>query len=159
MIKNKKAILIALLFPIISLAGIAAYKKYILFLGHDFILPISGYDPRDLLSGYYLSYQINYGVDGICASNGITLKQEGYLCFEPRMFSYSAPKGCAKLIRGACLQGRFIAGIEKYYVSADMAKKLEQSLISKEASIVLSLASNGEAQVKDLLVNGKSWKE
>lgn len=156
MIQTKKALIIALLFPILALAALTAYKKYVLSFGDEIVLPISGYDPRDLLSGHYLIYQIDYGVGGICASN--SGQQTGYVCLEPKMFSYSSPEGCSKLIRGVCNYGRFEAGIEKYYVPEDKARKLEEQVRSKTASIVLSLTSGGQAQVKDLLVNGQSWK-
>jgi uncharacterized membrane-anchored protein len=62
------------------------------------------------------------------------------------------------LIRGVCKFSRFEAGIEKYYVSEDKAKHLEDQIRSKSASIVLSITRDGQAQVKDLLVNGQSWK-
>lgn len=156
MIQTKRALVIALIFPIVALVALTAYKKYVLSFGIEIILPISGYDPRDLLSGHYLIYQIDYGVDGICAGN--SGQQTGYICLEPKMFSYSTPAGCSKLIRGTCNYGRFEAGIEKYYLPQGKAKDLEDQIRSKTASIVLSITQSGQAQVKDLLVNGESWK-
>lgn len=156
MMQTKRALIIALMFPILALVSLTAYKKYVLSVGQEIILPISGYDPRDLLSGHYLIYRIDYGVEGICASN--SAPQTGFVCLEPKTFSYSAPQSCSKLIRGVCNNGRFEAGIEKYYVPEDQAKRLEEQIRSKPASIVLSVTQSGEAQVKDLLVNGQSWK-
>jgi uncharacterized membrane-anchored protein len=156
MIQTKKALIIALLFPILALGALTAYKKYVLSFGVEIILPISGYDPRDLLSGHYLIYQIDYGVSGICSSS--SGQQAGFICLEPKIFSYSAPERCSKLIHGVCRQGRFEAGIEKYYVPEDKAKNLEHQIRAKSASIVLSITSSGQAQVKDLLVDGQSWK-
>lgn len=156
MIQTKKALIIALLFPILALMALTAYKKYVLSFGEEIILPISGYDPRDLLSGHYLIYQIDYGVHGVCTSN--SGQQAGYVCLAPKMFSYSPPDGCSKLIRGVCKLNRFEAGIEKYYVPEDKARYLEEQIRSKTASIVLSITRDGQAQVKDLLVNGQSWK-
>lgn len=157
MIQTKKALVIALLFPIVALAALTAYKKYILSFGNEVVLPISGYDPRDLLSGHYLIYRIEYGVDGICSDR--SGRRNGYVCLEPKMFSYVPPAGCTKLIRGVCNHGRFEAGIEKYYVPEDKARNLEKQIRSKSASIVLSVTSSGRVQVKDLLVDGQSWKK
>lgn len=89
MIQSKRALIIALIFPIFALAALTTYKKYVLSFGKEIVLPISGYDPRDLLSGHYLIYQIDYGVSGICSRN--SGQQTGYVCLEPKMFSYSAP--------------------------------------------------------------------
>ena len=157
MIQTKRALVIALIFPIVALAALTAYKKYVLSFGEEITLPISGYDPRDLLSGHYLIYQIDYGVDGICSGN--SGQRTGYVCLQPKMFSFSAPEGCSKLIRGTCNYGRFEAGIEKYFVPQDKAKDLEAQVRSKTASIVLSFTHSGQAQVKDLLVDGESWKD
>ena len=156
MIRTKRALVIALIFPILALVALTAYKRYVLSFGSEVILPISGYDPRDLLAGHYLIYRIDYGVAGICSGN--SGQRTGYVCLEPKMFSYSAPGGCSKLIRGVCKGGRFEAGIEKYYVPEYKAKHLEDEVRSETASIVLSITHGGQAQVKDLLVNGESWK-
>lgn len=158
MIKTKNALLISLLLPILALATLTAYKRHVLNAGSEIILPISGYDPRDLLSGHYLIYRIDYGVNDICSGNTIG-KQSGYVCLEPKMFSFDQPIACMKLIRGVCNYNRFEAGIEKYYVPEDKAKKLEERIMSKSASIVLSTTPYGDAQVKDLLINNKSWTE
>lgn len=157
MIQSKRALVIALAFPIVALAALAAYKRSVLSFGNEVILPISGYDPRDLLAGHYLIYQIDYGLDGICSEK--TTERVGYVCLEPKLFSYSLPEGCSKLIRGTCNYGRFEAGIEKYYVPQEKAKELEDQVRTNSASIVLSITEGGQAQVKDLLINGESWEK
>ena len=159
MIKTKKGLLIALIIPIISLAVLIGYKKYILSIGKEVILPITGYDPRDLLSGHYLIYTINYGVEDICRGMSYKLKKPGYVCLSTKTFSYNWPDNCELLITGICNRSRFEAGIERYYVPEEEAKKLEDLVRSKEASIVLSVPRNGKAQIKDLLINGTSWRD
>ena len=157
MIHSKKMLVIALAIPIMALATLTAYKKYVLSFGTEVVLPIIGYDPRDLLAGHYLIYRIDYGVENICAAN--LGQQTGYVCLEPKMFSFSEPDSCKKLIAGECINGRFEAGIEKYYVPQEKAKDLEAQVQSKTASIVLSLTRGGQAQVKDLLVDGQPWRK
>lgn len=155
MIHSKKALIAALLFPIIALAVLTGYKKSVLSYGTEVTLPISGYDPRDLLSGHYLIYQIDYGVSGICPDN--SPHDAGFICLETKTFSYVEPESCAQLIRGVCHYSRFEAGIEKYFVPEDKAKELEDRIRSKSASIVLSIPKSGHAQVKELLVEGQPW--
>lgn len=159
MIKSKKGILIALTIPIVSLLLLVGYKKYVLSIGKEVTLPISGYDPRDLLSGHYLIYRINYGVKGVCASTSSKSKKSGYVCLKPKSFSYYWPDHCEIMIKGICNRSRFEAGIERYYVPEDEARKLEDLLRSNKASIVLSVLKNGKTQIKDLLIDSTSWRE
>lgn len=155
MIKNKNAFIIALVFPIIALLSLTAYKKYIVSVGKKIIFPISGYDPRDLLSGHYLVYSIDYGVENICPPH--QGDSTGYVCLEPKMFSYSKPSNCLKFIRGICNANRFEAGVEKFYIPEDQANKLDKQIRTGAASIVLSVTPDGQAQVNDLLINGQPW--
>lgn len=158
MIKSKKALIAALLFPILALAALTDYKRSVLTFGTEVTLPITGYDPRDLLAGHYLIYQVDYGVNGICQGT-YAEKKIGFICLdEPKQFSFTRPEPCRNLIRGVCNFSRFEAGIERYYVPQERALELEQKVRSKSASIVLSLPSSGQAQVKDLLIDGKPWQ-
>ena len=156
MIQTKKAIIFALLFPILALAGLTLYKQSVFQSGTEVVLPISGYDPRDLLSGHYLIYQIEYGVDGICREP--MHEHTGFVCLDPKVFSPTPIDGCRMLIRGNCKHGRFEAGIEKFFVPESQARSLEEKIRSTKASIVMALTRGGDTQVKDLLIDGRSWK-
>ncbi len=157
MIKSNKGILIALIIPILVLAVWVGYKQFTFSIGKEITLPIMGYDPRDLLSGHYLTYRIDYGIGGICA--GSFRGQDGYVCLSPKRFSSWRPENCKLMIKGFCSRSQFIAGIERYYVPEKDAKRLEGLVQSGEASIVLSVSPIGEAQIKDLLINGKPWRD
>ena len=120
-------------------------------------LPITGYDPRDLLSGHYLRYSIDYGVQEICHEDASN--KAGYVCLNPKRFTYSLPGDyCSLFIKGSCDGSQFNAGIERYYVPEKDAKRLEKLIHSHKASVTLSVLRNGKAQVKDLLIDGQSWK-
>ncbi len=155
LIHTKKVLLTAIFFPILVLASLAAYKAYVLSLGVERIFPISGYDPRDLLSGHFLIYRIDYGIAESCAE--VIPELAGFLCLEPKAFHSSQPEACPTFIRGVCKNGRFEAGIEKFFIPEDQAKQLERQIQSQPASILIAIPANGRAQVKDLLINGKSW--
>lgn len=155
MINTKKMLILTLVIPIFALIGLTAYKKYILSFGREFELPISGYDPRDLLAGHYLQYQIDYGMGGLCAS-GVDNEQT-FVCLDPREFLYTKPSNCRALIEGTCTYGRFVAGIEKFFVPEEKAIELEQMIRDKPASIILSVTENGRVLVKELLIDGKPW--
>ncbi len=158
MIKSNKGLLISLIIPIVALALLVVYKKHVLSIGKEVILPITGYDPRDLLSGHYLIYTINYGVNSVCRGSSLKTKRPGYICLDYKTFSFSRPKNCKLYITGTCNRNRFEAGVERYYIPEKEAKNLEDLVNSNEASIVLSVPKNGKAQIKDLLIDGASWK-
>ncbi len=157
MIQSKRILIVAFVLPIVILFALTLYKRSVVSYGQQVTLPIEGYDPRDLLSGHYLIYRINYGIEGLCT--GSSDNQTVHLCLEPRHFSFNQVNGCAKQIRGRCNGGRFEAGIEKYFVPEAEAKILEAKVQSNAASIVLSIGPNGDAQVKDLLIEGRPWRE
>ena len=110
MIASKKGIVISLIFPIVVLAALVGYRVNIFSTGTEITLPISGYDPRDLLSGHYLIYTVDYGVGGICSgTSGINT---GYVCLSPqKRFSVLPPVNCDLMIKGFCRQYEFNAGI------------------------------------------------
>jgi uncharacterized membrane-anchored protein len=155
MIRSRVGLITALLFPIVILLLLTAYKRHILTSGHEVIFPISGYDPRNLLSGHYITYRVDYGVDNLCA--GIANIQQAYVCLAPKVFSLTLPKECQLYIRGTCHVEQFRAGIEKYYIPENKAQYLDKQIRNKMASIVISVMPNGNAQVKNLLINGKVW--
>lgn len=157
MIKSRKWILIALIFPIVSLLALTGYKKYVLSFGKEVTLPITGFDPRDLLSGHYIIYSVQYGVEGICKDR-YEEKIDAYVCLDNKTFSYSN-EGCSLFIAGSCNYGTFNAGIERFYIPESRAQELDQIVRGGSGSIVISISSNGAAQVKDLLISGKSWKD
>lgn len=75
------------------------------------------------------------------------------------MFSFRWPDDCDLVIQGTCNFNRFEAGIERFYVPEEEASKLEELVRKNEASILLSVPKNGQAQIKDLLISGVSWRK
>jgi uncharacterized membrane-anchored protein len=151
MIQNKKVLMIVLFFPILVLGSIAIQKKISMETGRQVTLPIFGYDPRDLLSGHYLRYTIDYGLPNPC--NEKNEGKEGFICLDTKTFSLLEPT-CQIFVRGACKNFRFTAGIEKYFVSEELARPIEKMVQSKMASIVLSVSSSGKSIIKDMLIDG-----
>jgi uncharacterized membrane-anchored protein len=158
MIQSRKGLLLALAFPVLVLSSLTLYRMVSLQTGREIVLPVSGYDPRDLLSGHYLTYRVDYGVEGICNSGEHSLNSV-FVCLEPKGISTTPPENCTVYIQGSCRSGFFEAGIERFYVPEDQATHLEELIRSKAASIRASVGRDGRAQVKDLLIDGKSWKD
>jgi uncharacterized membrane-anchored protein len=171
---NKKILLIALIFPIIVLFGVTVYKHVKVSTGQEIILPITGFDPRDILSGHYLTYRINYGaVTDVCAGT-YEKNSRAYAClvrdvgdkenYRSTIHTYSDSdeienSDCAAIIRGRCNKGRFTADLEKFFIPEANAAPLDRAVRNRQGKIVLSVSSGGNAVIKDLLIDGKSWKE
>lgn len=154
MIRSKPVIIGALFFPLVALVLMTAFRSAGLRSGNEITLPIQGYDPRDLLSGHYLRYRVDYGVTNICASEGA----ETYVCLDTRLASPYRPESCEIFIKGFCNHGVFEAGIERFYVPESDASRLEKDVQSKSASILVTVSSSGSAQIKSLLIDGIPWK-
>jgi uncharacterized membrane-anchored protein len=164
---NKKIIL-AIFLPVFAL-GLLTIKKVIHYnTGSEIVLDIEGYDPRDLLSGHYLIYRIKYNAENICKgkysdSSSSSSNQDAYMCLveDKHYFTFGyTPTRCElKYIKGKCKGTRFVAGVEKFYIPQEHASRLEKLVIEKKASVRLSINRSGKALVKDLLIDGKPWKE
>ncbi len=177
MIRNPRLAL-ALAFPIVCLTGLTAYKQVRVMAGTSIVIPIAGFDPRDLLSGHYLTYRLDMGEGSasIC-DPGWEAQGEGpdpaFVCvaaeggrmlFARRVQLHQPPTsgtlpGCAVVLRGRCERGRFTAGIERFYVSEERAAALDRAVRSGKGAVVVAIDRTGAAAVKDLLIDGKPWRE
>jgi uncharacterized membrane-anchored protein len=172
---NKRYLIIALAFPILILAALIFYKQAKVMIGNEIILPITGFDPRDILSGHYLIYRVDYGIENkdLC-SNYDNTNTDAYICLKKdnknpdaytsiiNQYSYTAEledPECFAVIKGKCKDGRFTAGIEKFFIPEGYANSLDRAVRNRQGKIVLSVTKGGSAAIKDLLIDGKSWKE
>jgi uncharacterized membrane-anchored protein len=158
---NKKRIwlAIALLIPIVALALNAYLKSMQRASGEEVVLPIEGFDPRDLLSGHYLTYRIDYGLEQGCSEHNVPAS----ICLRPLRGLYpqgSLPEDCTLFIKGRCDDNAaFMAGIERFYIPEESAQVLEQKVQDKRGAVVLSVDRQGNAAIRDLLLDGKPWKQ
>ncbi len=151
----------ALLFPIAVLAGNAYMNHQQRLSGEEVVFPISGFDPRDLLSGNYLVYQVDYGLND---SNGCPASDiAAALCVRPERRIYPAdelPDSCTLYLKGDCDGSAvFSAGLNRFYIPQENAKRLEKQVLEKRGQIAISLDSRGNAAIRDLLIDGKPWKQ
>lgn len=158
MMTAKKWVIAALAAPIIALAALTAWKHVRMSTGTELVLPIRGYDPRDLLSGHYLIYQVDYGIADVCRGRQRN-PPEKWLCLDSKSVSNYHPVGCEVVIKGRCDGSRFRAGIERFYIPENESRQLERLVQSRQASIRVSVSADGTARIKDLLIDGVTWKE
>lgn len=172
--KPRTFFIAAVILPIVALAALVAEHEFHLRHGKEFILKIEGYDPRDLLSGHYLTYQVNYEAEWQvnCSSlsapdsplGTVPAAPEMCVCFTnegTRQFlscDTEASVRCEAVLRGTCQYGRFTAGIERFYIPENQSLILDHLVRAKRGEIVVSVPPNGRAVIKDLLIDGKSWR-
>lgn len=172
--KPRAFFIAAVILPIVALAALVAEHEFRLRQGKEFILKIEGYDPRDLLSGHYLTYQVNYEAEGQvnCSSLSAPDSPLGTVPSDPEMCvcftkegtreflscDTEASVGCEAVLRGTCQGRRFTAGIERFYIPENKSLILDYLVGAKRGEIVVSVPLNGRAVIKDLLIDGKSWR-
>lgn len=160
--KNPQLRLVAaLLFPIVVLAANTWMYQQQRDAGETFKFPIEGFDPRDMLSGHYLFYKVDYGVPNShgCPTSDITAT----LCLRPEKRVYPAderPASCEIYVQGECDANTvFTAGLDRFYIPQEYAAKLEKEIADKKGEIEVSIDKRGNAAIIDLLIDGKAWKE
>ncbi|MGN0903991.1 MAG: GDYXXLXY domain-containing protein [Alphaproteobacteria bacterium] len=157
----KKTIALLVL-PLIVLAvwvGVLAHGR---MSGQMVALSITGYDPRDLLAGQYLSIRIDYGQEIECAENKRRYSRPAYLCLDTlQVTEERTPSDCSVFIRGTCSGKRFYDNVRRFYVSEQSAPVLEKALRRSELKpqILLSIDADGTPYPVDLILDGMPWRE
>lgn len=161
MMHSRRQLIIAAMIPIVFLLFILFKSHSDLIFGQRVVLPVEGFDPRDLLSGQYISYRVNYDVPAICGPRkpNYLKPPESFICLKPKFFSHEQPsrKRCQLYIKGRCQYGRFLAGIERFYLPEEAAVKVEQLIPYHKSSIEVSVSRNGTAVVNEFMIDGKPW--
>ncbi len=155
---------LAILFPILAMGVWVGETMQGVASGLVVQFKVRGYDPRDLLAGHYIRYQVDYGLRDLCSNSAGT---EQCLClYEPgsdgiaqalesRPCQTAGGNGCALFVRGHCTAfGRFEAGIERYYFSEEYSQYLMRA--PENSQISVSVDRSGRAVVVDFRPDGKS---
>ncbi|TGL77451.1 GDYXXLXY domain-containing protein [Leptospira yasudae] len=173
----KILLILALAAPVAFFASEIVYLEFVKKSGKELILPVSGYDPRDLLSGHYLRYNIEYQSYSLCqtAEGGEQLrpKAKSGKDDETHCVCYSHPgkieegdgtfvescnpetlqdkKICKLYLRGECRYGRFTIGNERFYVNETKALDYEKRLRDENVHIRLKVDGDGKAITDSLI--------
>lgn len=146
--------IMAVLLPIAILGSLVARNEWLYRHAEEVVLPISGYDPRDILAGHYLTYQVEYGVPTPCQSNSRRSQGTLYMCLKPAKVIRDPRdlENCSLYIRGHCQWNRFVAGIERYYVPEAEAENLDKLIRKGQVKLVVRVSPNGHARAARLVV-------
>lgn len=159
---NRTAI-IAVALPLTVLGAWLARLSWIENTGTKVRLEVTGYDPRDLLAGHYLTYTVNYGPAADCPLEGVSETTAMCICLVENLDSklheanWSGPcdvrpEECPVFIEGRCNYGRFTADIERFYFPETFQTQL--AVVPQQSSITVALTSEGKGLVTGFAVDG-----
>jgi len=163
---NHRLLLVAVIAPILGLIALIGRAELNLRGGREWHLPITGYDPRDLLSGHYLRYQ--YALDwdppnGCGSAADGAIDRDCCVCLSPtdgsreprfRNVRCDAVSSCLSWTRG-----RDLTGEQRFFIPAERATALEEAIRSRRATIRASITDEGTVAVDTLLLDGQPWQD
>ncbi len=144
---------IALFLPLgIMLAWILS-NIFMIESGTSIRLRVQGFDPRNLLSGHYLEFSVDFGQRIACEKDTdicLCLKKDsaGFHIFESKVSCLA--NSCAVKVRGSCESGIFRTGIERYYFGEESVRDL--AFAPPNSSIEVSVSKNGEMRATQFFV-------
>ena len=140
---KNKFLLFILLIPVICLFVWNCFLWYDKDSGTEIAVRITGYDPRDLLSGHYISYRIDWGKTDLTQFENKTVTKDDFV-------------------------GSLNKTSYRFYVSETHAKYLDKLLMEswnakeedkKKVEVVYSYKKGKPPIAKKLLVNGQPYQK
>lgn len=167
-----------LFLPIVVLTGMVFVHHWNKNNGVEYVIPITGYDPRDMLRGHYLTFRYDwnwrvkapqkyscYKEDcGVCLdSNG-----DAQTVFNPLVDVRFKDTECPVFLKGHVKYGRFYPGgdkaysLQRYYIPEKYAEELNDLLRTDEDTrfdIGLRRSGSGKTYIAHLYINGETLEE
>ena len=136
---NNKLLATFLIIPFLCLASWALYLTIEKETGQEITVSITGYDPRDLLSGHYIQYTIDW-----------------------------TQTDCSQFKNGICPKDEFCKNAQwgricRFYIPEKNAKELDRLFWRRNNTdmvfeIVYSYKKGSEPIAKQMLINKKDWR-
>lgn len=160
---NKTKLL--LFIPVVILLGWVISIQTAVSTGTPVVLPVRGFDPRDILAGHYLAVAVDYGAfTSECADRQGKQrweKTEAFFCLDIGKIVLNKPADCAVFIKGYCRYGRFDDNVSRFYIPEKLSRPLEQAVREPENNpqLLLSVSRDGRAFPQDLILDGLPFAE
>jgi uncharacterized membrane-anchored protein len=159
---NKLAVF-AVALPMAVMGGWLARLVWLDHSGTEVRLPVTGFDPRDLLAGHYLTYTVDYGSAGVCPQAVDNEVFETCICLAADTATKthaatwsgacdSRPTACSLFIKGDCEYGRFTANIERFYFPETFQTAL--AVVPEKSVISVKVTPTGDGLVTGFAVDG-----
>jgi len=137
---NKKILAVIFIIPFISLIFWTMWLYSQQVTGTEIKVAVMGYDPRDLLSGHYIRYSIDWN-----------------------------RTDCTQFPNGVCPEDEFCKDARwgrecRFYIPEKNARELDRLFLKRNTTdmvfeVVYSYHKGQEPLAKQLLINGKDWRE
>ena len=145
-------LLVAVALPVLGIAALITHAELRSRGGIEWRVPVTGYDPRDLLSGHYLLYRYAWEpAPGTC----VCLREGPTGRIDPSATRVSCDNvaGC-----GAWIRGERVDGPQQFFISEERAPALERAFLRSRAHVGISVR-DGDVVVHELYLDGRPWRE
>ena len=157
---------LAVLLPVVGLIGLVARAEIALRAGEAFRIPITGYDPRDLLHGHYLQYSYAFDWQGqsTCGAREdgrpAALTPGCCVCLTREAAPTARQLDCDEARRcDGWLQVEPLVPPLRYFVPEQQARQLEGALLGRRAALEVTCGPAGQAALGELYLDGQPWRE
>ena len=162
---SRRFTLLAVALPVIAIVLGIARAEWTFRHGRDFVFEIGGYDPRDLLRGHYLLFQLRVDPQAVrepCEDEG---PEPCCLCLTRGEGDRvtSAERATCATARADCdgaLQITDAIRAVRYYVpeaqAADLERRLREAAQREAALAVVSIDADGNGRVRELQIDGET---
>jgi len=156
--------------PVLVMAAWLLWLQFSFSQGTDVIFKVRGRDPRDLLRGHYIEYEVYYGEranEELWTLNYVSFPNESAcMCLQSTsglpiaqatrvLCSKRDPAACPLFLQGSSLYyEQFQAGIERYYIPEPPEPNPLQT-IPEGTTITVRVTKSGAGYVTGMFVKGQ----
>ncbi len=155
--------LFAVALPLTILAAWVTRLNWLERSATEVRLGVSGFDPRDLLAGHYLTYTVNYGPITPCPQDHELEFSDTCVCLTENVATKthettwagacdSRPRECTLFLAGQCRYDRFEANIERFYFPETFQSVL--AVVPDKSTISVAVTPTGQGIVTGFAVDG-----
>ena len=165
---SRRILMIAVLVPILGVVVMVGRAEFGRQAGTTWRIPITAYDPRDLLRGHYLRYQYVFDWQGedSCGQGSaerpaagccLCLAASGGLDRPPRVRQIQCDEtepSCDCVLQGSAVQAP-----QRYFIPEARARELEARLSGSDAALELQCTADGQVAIRELFIDGRPWRD
>ncbi|HKD39447.1 MAG TPA: GDYXXLXY domain-containing protein [Myxococcaceae bacterium] len=159
-----KRVLLALAVVDLVFFGAWVVREEIARRGGRIHLPIEGYDPRDLLSGHYVRFQLVAVREAATFLEPHGARVPQAFCIEPKEGLYhvkgvrtGSASSCSPFLRATLDEwAHWDFGVDRFYVDERLANEARWIQANPDTYLIATVDDSGAVHPVDLIVNGKS---
>lgn len=164
-----KSVLLSVIIPILALLSWLYSIQSKIDQGAQMRVRVEGYDPRDLLAGHYVNFELTLGTFNPCQKNNLQYNNDiACVCYNPDSIGdyYSPtwsgdcsnrPNDCKRFLKGTCRYTQFDAQVNRYSIPEKYSPVLKT--MPANSSTLLSVTKSGTAHVLGLYVGEQTVEE